>query len=114
MHRYVRAAVLTAYYVGLVGIHRLFPALEKLRNSIIYVVCSGREGTLPSVLSDLVNKPVIVVPVSTSYGCYMGHGESDLASMLKYCTAITVVNIDAGFTEGAVSACTASILGGKP
>ncbi|MDR0980269.1 MAG: nickel pincer cofactor biosynthesis protein LarB [Methanocalculaceae archaeon] len=107
------AAVLTAYDVGVAGIHRLFPALEKLRDADIYVVCAGREGTLPSVVAGLVNKPVIGVPVSTGYG-YMGHGEAALASMLQSCAAITVVNIDAGFTAGAVAARTAALIGGKP
>lgn len=106
------AAVLTAYDVGVAGIHRLFPALEKLRDADIYVVCAGREGTLPSVVAGLVNKPVIGVPVSTGYG-YMGHGEAALASMLQSCAAITVVNIDAGFTAGAVAARTAALIGGK-
>ena len=96
------AEVLTAYDVGVAGIHRLFPALEKLRNADIYIVCAGREGTLPSVVAGLVNKPVIGVPVSA------------LASMLQSCAAITVVNIDAGFTAGAVAARTAALIGGKP
>ena len=107
------AEVLTAYDVGVAGIHRLFPALEKLRNADIYIVCAGREGTLPSVVAGLVNKPVIGVPVSTGYG-YMGQGEAALASMLQSCAAITVVNIDAGFTAGAVAARTAALIGGKP
>lgn len=106
------ASVMTAYDVGVAGIHRLFPALEKLRDADIYVVCAGREGTLPSVVAGLVNKPVIGVPVSTGYG-YMGHGEAALASMLQSCAAITVVNIDAGFTAGAVAARTAALIGGK-
>ena len=107
------AEVLTAYDAGVAGIHRLFPALEKLRNADIYIVCAGREGTLPSVVAGLVNKPVIGVPVSTGYG-YMGQGEAALASMLQSCAAITVVNIDAGFTAGAVAARTAALIGGKP
>lgn len=106
------ASVMTAYDVGVAGIHRLFPALEKLRDADIYVVCAGREGTLPSVVAGLVNKPVIGVPVSTGYG-YMGHGEAALASMLQSCAAITVVNIDAGFTAGAVAARTAALIGRK-
>ncbi|HJK49099.1 MAG TPA: phosphoribosylaminoimidazole carboxylase, partial [Methanocorpusculum sp.] len=41
-------------------------------------------------------------------------GEAALASMLQSCAAITVVNIDAGFTAGAVAARTAALIGGKP
>ncbi|HJK00912.1 MAG TPA: nickel pincer cofactor biosynthesis protein LarB [Methanocorpusculum sp.] len=107
------ASVMTAYDVGVAGIHRLFPELEKFKDVDIYVVCAGREGTLPSVIAGLVNKPVIGVPVSTGYG-YMGHGEAALASMLQSCTPITVVNIDAGFTAGAVAARIAALIGGKP
>ncbi len=103
------ADVITAYDVGVAGIHRLFPALEKVQGADVFVVCAGREGTLPSVVAGLVDKPVIGVPVSTGYG-YMGHGEAALASMLQSCAVITVVNIDAGFTAGAFAARTAALI----
>ncbi len=103
------AEVVTAYDVGVAGIHRLFPALEKVSGADVYVVCAGREGTLPSVVAGLVDKPVIGVPVSTGYG-YMGHGQAALASMLQSCAVITVVNIDAGFTAGAFAARTAALI----
>lgn len=103
------AEVITAYDVGVAGIHRLFPALEKVQGADVFVVCAGREGTLPSVVAGLVDKPVIGVPVSTGYG-YMGHGEAALASMLQSCAVITVVNIDAGFTAGAFAARTAALI----
>ena len=102
-------SVLTAYDVGVAGIHRLFPAIERLAAADVFVVCAGREGTLPSVVAGLVNKPVIGVPVSTGYG-YMGKGEAALASMLQSCAVITVVNIDAGFSAGAFAARTASLI----
>ena len=103
------ADVVTAYDVGVAGIHRLFPALEKVAGADVYVVCAGREGTLPSVVAGLVDRPVIGVPVSTGYG-YMGHGQAALASMLQSCAVITVVNIDAGFTAGAFAARTAALI----
>lgn len=103
------AEVVTAYDVGVAGIHRLFPALEKVSGADVYVVCAGREGTLPSVVAGLVDRPVIGVPVSTGYG-YMGHGQAALASMLQSCAVITVVNIDAGFTAGAFAARTAALI----
>ena len=103
------ADVVTAYDVGVAGIHRLFPALEKVSGADVYVVCAGREGTLPSVVAGLVDRPVIGVPVSTGYG-YMGHGQAALASMLQSCAVITVVNIDAGFTAGAFAARTAALI----
>ena len=65
--------VRTAYDVGAAGIHRLFPALRPLLSAHVFVVCAGREGTLPSVVAGLVDKPVIGVPVSAGYR-YMGEG----------------------------------------
>jgi hypothetical protein len=104
--------VRTAYDVGAAGIHRLFPALKHLLAAHVFIVCAGREGTLPAIVAGLVDKPVIGVPVSTGYG-YMGEGRAALASMLQSCSVIAVVNIDAGFTAGAFAARIAA-RGGKP
>ena len=95
--------VRTAYDVGAAGIHRLFPALKSVLAASVFIVCAGREGTLPAVVAGLVDKPVIGVPVSVGYG-YMGEGKAALASMLQSCSVIAVVNIDAGFTAGAFAA----------
>jgi len=95
--------VCTAYDVGAAGIHRLFPAIRKCRDAHVFVVAAGREGTLPAVVAGLVDRPVIGVPVSSGYG-YMGKGRAALASMLQSCSVLTVVNIDAGFTAGAMAA----------
>ncbi|WP_321504150.1 nickel pincer cofactor biosynthesis protein LarB [uncultured Methanoregula sp.] len=95
--------VKTAYDVGAAGIHRLFPALKPLLSAHAFVVCAGREGTLPAVVAGIVDKPVIGVPVSVGYG-YMGQGQAALASMLQSCSVVAVVNIDAGFTAGAFAA----------
>jgi hypothetical protein len=95
--------VRTAYDVGAAGLHRLFPALKPLLDADVFIVCAGREGTLPAVVAGLVDKPVLGVPVSTGYG-YMGKGLAALASMLQSCSVIAVVNIDAGFTAGAFAA----------
>jgi hypothetical protein len=106
--------VLAAYDVGAAGIHRLFPALKPLLAAHVFVVCAGREGTLPAVIAGLVDKPVIGVPVSVGYG-YMGEGRAALSSMLQSCSVIAVVNIDAGFTGGAFAARIANMgAGGKP
>ncbi|MGD1004256.1 MAG: nickel pincer cofactor biosynthesis protein LarB [Methanoregulaceae archaeon] len=104
--------VRTAYDVGAAGIHRLFPALKPLLDAHVFIVCAGREGTLPAIVAGLVDKPVIGVPVSTGYG-YMGEGRAALASMLQSCSVIAVVNIDAGFTAGAFAARIAN-MGVKP
>ncbi len=104
--------VRVAYDVGAAGIHRLFPALHPLLDADVFVVCAGREGTLPAVVAGLVDKPVLGVPVSTGYG-YMGVGRAALASMLQSCSVIAVVNIDAGFTAGAFAAKIAHAGGNK-
>ena len=104
--------VRTAYDVGAAGIHRLFPALKPLLDAHVFIVCAGREGTLPAIVAGLIDKPVIGVPVSTGYG-YMGEGRAALASMLQSCSVIAVVNIDAGFTAGAFAARIAN-MGVKP
>jgi pyridinium-3,5-biscarboxylic acid mononucleotide synthase len=100
--------VRTAYDVGAAGIHRLFPALKPLLGAHVFIVCAGREGTLPAVVAGLVDKPVIGIPVSVGYG-YMGEGRAALASMLQSCSVIAVVNIDAGFMGGAFAAQVANI-----
>jgi len=104
--------VRSTYDVGAAGIHRLFPALKPLLDAHVLIVCAGREGTLPSVVAGLVDKPVIGVPVSTGYG-YMGEGRAALASMLQSCSVIAVVNIDAGFVAGAFAARIAALGAGS-
>jgi pyridinium-3,5-biscarboxylic acid mononucleotide synthase len=103
--------VKVAYDVGVAGLHRVFPALSDLEGCHAYVVAAGREGTLPSIVAGLINRPVIGVPVSTGYG-YMGGGQAALASMLQSCSVITVVNIDAGFVAGAYAAMIANMVVG--
>ncbi len=98
-------SVTTIYDVGVAGIHRLFPELTKLVEAGVdaIVVAAGREGTLPTIVSGLVDVPVIGIPVSTGYGAG-GRGEAALLSMLQSCSVLTVVNIDAGFVAGAFAA----------
>jgi hypothetical protein len=102
--------VCTAYDVGAAGIHRLFPAIRKCLDAHVFVVAAGREGTLPAIVAGLVDRPVIGVPVSSGYG-YMGKGRAALASMLQSCSVLAVVNIDAGFTAGAMAARIANMVG---
>ncbi|MEM0129606.1 MAG: nickel pincer cofactor biosynthesis protein LarB [Thermoplasmata archaeon] len=85
----------TAYDVGVAGLHRLLRALRALRRvrPIAYVVFAGREGALPTVLAGLVAEPVLGVPVSVGYG-RGGRGEAALGAMLQSCAPIAVVNID--------------------
>jgi pyridinium-3,5-biscarboxylic acid mononucleotide synthase len=88
--------VLTAYDVGVAGLHRLLRALERVerRSPEVYLVFAGREGALPTVVAGLVRAPVVGVPTSIGYG-RGGGGEAALLAMLQSCAPIAVVNIDA-------------------
>ena len=86
--------------VGVAGIARLFDRLPELREMDVLIVAAGREGALSTVVAGLVDSPVIGLPVSTGYG-HGGEGVAALYGMLQSCTALSVVNIDAGFTAGA-------------
>jgi NCAIR mutase (PurE)-related protein len=99
------------YDVGVAGIHRLIPELQKLRVMTpgAIVVAAGREGTLPTIVSGLVDVPVIGLPVSTGYGAG-GGGKAALLAMLQSCSPIAVVNIDAGFVAGAYAARIANMI----
>lgn len=93
----VGVEVVTAYDVGVAGLHRLQRALRAIerRKPHVYLVFAGREGALPTVVAGLVPAPVVGVPVSTGYG-RGGRGEAALAAMLQSCAPIAVVNIDGG------------------
>ena len=95
--------VVSEYDVGVAGIHRLFPCLEKMMEVDAMVVAAGREGTLPAIVAGILDAPVIGLPVSTGYGVG-GNGVAALMSMLQSCSVLTVVNIDAGFVAGAYAA----------
>jgi NCAIR mutase (PurE)-related protein len=70
----------------------------------VIVVAAGMEGALASVVSSLVDVPVIGLPTSVGYG-YGEKGVAALASMLQSCSlGLSVVNIDNGIGAGAVAA----------
>jgi NCAIR mutase (PurE)-related protein len=92
-----------SYDVGVAGIHRLYPELNKLLDADVLIVLAGREGALPTVIAGLTDIPVIGVPVSTGYG-FGGKGEAALLAMLQSCSVLCVVNVDAGFVAGAFAA----------
>ncbi|KPL79019.1 1-(5-phosphoribosyl)-5-amino-4-imidazole-carboxylate carboxylase [Ornatilinea apprima] len=92
------------YDVGVAGLHRLLDKLPMLRQARVIVVAAGMEGALASVVSGLVDAPVIAVPTSVGYGASF-HGLSALLAMLNSCSSgIAVVNIDNGFGAGAMAA----------
>ena len=95
-----------SYDVGIAGLHRLFPIIKKLIREDVdsIVVVAGMEGALASIVSSLVDIPVIGVPSSVGYG-YGEKGVGALASMLQSCTlGLTVVNIDNGIGAGSFAA----------
>ncbi len=88
------------YDVGVAGIHRLLRRTELLQQARVIVVAAGMEGALPSVVSGLVEAPVVAVPTSVGYGASFG-GVAALLGMLNSCSAgVVVVNIDNGFGAG--------------
>lgn len=106
--------VLTAYDVGVAGIHRLFPPMKEMitKGVDVMVVVAGREAALTSVVAGLVDVPVIGVPTSVGYG-FGGKGSSALMSMLQACPlGICVVNIDGGVAAGAMAALIANRVAG--
>ncbi|MEM2806384.1 MAG: nickel pincer cofactor biosynthesis protein LarB [Candidatus Bathyarchaeia archaeon] len=98
--------VVTAYDVGVAGIHRLTnPLKEMIKEDVdALIVVAGREGALPSVVAGLIDVPVIAVPTSVGYG-FGGRGLGALMAMLQACSlGVAVVNIDGGVAAGAVAA----------
>ncbi|MCE5215073.1 MAG: nickel pincer cofactor biosynthesis protein LarB [Methanobacterium sp.] len=97
---------LTAYDVGVAGIHRLFSHIRDMieEDVKVLIVIAGMEGALPSVVAGLVDVPVVGVPTSVGYGVGKG-GKTALFTMLQSCApGIAVVNIDNGFGAGVFAA----------
>ena len=95
-----------SYDVGIAGLHRTFPIIKKfIEDDVdVIIVAAGMEGALASVVSSLVEVPVIGLPTSVGYG-YGEKGIAALASMLQSCSlGLSVVNIDNGIGAGAVAA----------
>lgn len=95
-----------SYDIGIAGMHRTFPMLKKLveEDAESIIVVAGMEGALASLVSSLVDIPVIGVPTSVGYG-YGEKGVAALASMLQSCSlGLSVVNIDNGIGAGAIAA----------
>ncbi len=106
MIRAMGVDALTAFDVGVAGLHRLSAPLEAMREAGAgaLVVAAGMEGALPSVVAGLVSVPVIGLPTSSGYG-YGGRGEAALMGMLQSCSpGLAVVNIDNGVGAGATAA----------
>ena len=100
-------SVHVVYDVGVAGLHRLFDPLQQLLEVDgvdVIVVAAGMDGALPSVVSGLVDVPVIGLPTSVGYGMG-GKGHAALLTMLQTCApGLAVVNIDNGVGAGAMAA----------
>ncbi|HWR70137.1 MAG TPA: nickel pincer cofactor biosynthesis protein LarB [Dehalococcoidia bacterium] len=89
-----------AYDVGVAGLHRLLDCKDKLLAANVIVAVAGMEGALASVVSGMVDTPVIAVPTSVGYGASF-QGLAALLGMLNSCSpGVSVVNIDNGFGAG--------------
>ena len=98
------AEVTRCYDVGVAGLHRLLGRLDEVRAADVVIAVAGMEGALGSVVTGLVEAPVIAVPTSVGYGAAF-EGLAPLLSMLNSCAeGLAVVNIDNGF-GAAVMAC---------
>ena len=96
---------ISSYDVGVAGMHRVFPILKEMKSKDVdvIIVVAGMEGALPTLVSSLVDVPVIGVPTSVGYG-YGEKGVAALASMLQSCAlGLSVVNIDNGIGAGAIA-----------
>ncbi len=95
-----------AYDVGIAAFHRFLDPLVNMLDSgaDALIVVAGMEGALASVVSSLVDVPVIGVPTSVGYGAGR-EGKAALMSMLQSCSpGLAVVNIDNGVGAGATAA----------
>lgn len=99
--------VYPCYDVGVAGLHRLFGPLEKLLHEVdvdVIIVAAGMDGALPSVVSGLVDVPVIGLPTAVGYGLG-GQGKAALLTMLQTCSpGLAVVNIGNGVGAGVTAA----------
>jgi NCAIR mutase (PurE)-related protein len=99
-------SVHTVYDVGVAGLHRLFAPLKMLVEEArvdVVIVAAGMDGALPSVVSGLVDVPVIGLPTSIGYGMG-GQGQAAILAMLQTCSpGLAVVNIDNGVGAGAMA-----------
>ena len=90
--------------VGVAGLHRLLNSLPKVIDKVSVIICvAGMDGALPTVVSGLVEAPVIALPTSVGYGVTF-NGITPLLTMLNGCApGMAVVNIDNGFGAAAMA-----------
>jgi len=92
------------YDMGVAGLHRLISHLDEISSSKVIIAIAGMDGVLPTIISGLLDLPVIAVPTSVGYGINL-KGISPLLTMLNTCSpGISVVNIDNGFGAAVTAA----------
>ena len=97
---------IVSFDVGVAGIQRITPILKEMVEQEVdcIIVVAGMEAALATLVSSLVDIPIIGVPTSVGYG-YGDKGIGALASMLQSCAlGLSVVNIDNGIGAGAMAA----------
>lgn len=97
---------ITSYDVGVAGIQRIFPILKEMIQEDVdcIIVAAGMEGALATLVSTMIDIPIIGIPTSVGYG-YGEKGIAALASMLQSCSlGLSVVNIDNGIAAGGIAA----------
>ena len=83
-----------------------FPVLKEMIKEDVdcIIVAAGMEGALATLVSTMVDIPIIGIPTSVGYG-YGEKGIAALASMLQSCSlGLSVVNIDNGIAAGGIAA----------
>jgi len=86
------------------GIQAIQLILETEEEVDCIIVAAGMEGALATLVSTMVDIPIIGIPTSAGYG-YGGKGIAALASMLQSCSlGLSVVNIDNGIAAGGIAA----------
>jgi len=91
------------YDVGVAGVHRLLAQQDTLRSARVIIAVAGMEGALPSLVTGLVDVPVVAVPTSVGYGANL-EGLAPLLTMINSCASgMGVVNIDNGFGAAALA-----------
>ena len=92
------------YDIGVAGIHRIIPHIQRLQEAAVVVVFAGMEGALASVVAGLTDAPVVAVPTSVGYGASF-NGLAALLAMLNSCASgVAVVNIDNGYGAACMAA----------
>lgn len=103
----------TIFDVGVSGLHRVISYRDTIAEADVAVVVAGMEGALPSVISGLVETPIVGVPTDVGYGANLD-GIAALLTMLNTCSpGVTVVNIGDGYGAGYFAAATVNKIRGN-